>query len=580
MNRATRPLDAESREGVSGWIGLKGHRAHQRIVENTGAPSPTMLRRVGAVLDFLGFPYQDEAQLSLRDSGRMNSWARLSFECDPNDGLKGIPLFGSQAEGRYDVFCLWDARPNRIWSISDISQISGGGQSAVILLYLGALTSSERNDVKRRSWDDNLTVAIVDEMLMEVLARYERDDRFQAFLQAALPYSAYNPYNSVTAGWGARVPPEMFYGREKAAQDIQRMREGSCVIFGGRQLGKTSLLRHAQNQRHKPEEDRHAWFIDLKDRGYVADGDKSPEDVWEDVLKEFAHNGLSVPEESDGDARRAVARLLQNNPRLEVLILFDESDSFLEKDAALGFPVIESMRVMMGDSNNRFKAVFAGLHSVQRFAHKPNSPFANLGFDAGAPRRGGIGPLAYRDARKLVEEPFHALGFRFEDLAVDRILTYTHCHPSLTQFFCHRLIQTFREENRDASPPFIIRSEDVDRVNGMSEIQNGIKRRFEETFKLDPRYHAICLATLLDHLQNATQKWTIKDVSKLCGMWRSFESDAMPDADLKSLLDELIGLGVLIEDGSSYRIRSRLIARMFGAKSEDIEHGIDEIELD
>ena len=163
---------------------------------------------------------------------------------------------------------------------------------------------------------------------------------------------------------------------------------------------------------------------------------------------------------------------------------------------------------------------------------------------------------------------------------MDRILTYTHCHPSLTQFFCHRLIQTFREENRDASPPFIIRSEDVDRVNRMSEIQNGIKRRFEETFKLDPRYHAICLATLLDHLQNATQKWTIKDVSNLCGMWRSFESDAMPDADLKSLLDELIGLGVLIEDGSSYRIRSRLIARMFGAKSEDIERGIDEIELD
>ena len=448
---------------------------------------------------------------------------------------------------------------------------------------MGALTSSERNDVKRRSWDENLTIAVVDEMLLEVLAGYERDDRFQAFLQTALPYSAYNQYNSVTAGWGARVPPEMFYGREKVAQDIQKMREGSCIIFGGRQLGKTSLLRHAQNRSHRPEEDRHAWFIDLKDRGYVANGDKSPEDVWEDILKEFAHNDLSDREESDGtngDSRRAVARLFQENPRLEVLIMFDESDAFLEKDAALGFPVIESMRVLMGDSNNKFKVVFAGLHSVQRFAHKSNSPFANLGFDASAPRRGGIGPLAYRDARNLVEEPFRALGFRFEDLAVDRILTYTHCHPSLTQFFCHRLIQTFREENMDAIPPFIIQSEDVDKVNRMSEIQSGIKRRFEETFKLDPRYHAICLATLLDHRLNETQKWSLESVRDLCGMWGSFASDAMPDMDLKSLLDELIGLGILVEDGSAYRIRSRLIARMFGAKSEDIENGIDEIELD
>ena len=226
MNSATRPLDGESRAALSGWIGLKQQRAHQRIVENTGEPSPTMLQRVGAVLAFLGFPYQQESQLALRGSGRTNNWAHLAFECDPNDGLRGIPLFGSQAEGRYDVFCLWDARPNRIWSISDISRISGGNQNAVILLYLGALTSSERNDVKRRSWDENLTIAVVDEMLLEVLAGYERDDRFQAFLQTALPYSAYNPYNSVTAGWGARVPPEMFYGREKVAQDIQKMREG------------------------------------------------------------------------------------------------------------------------------------------------------------------------------------------------------------------------------------------------------------------------------------------------------------------------------------------------------------------
>ena len=51
----------------------------------------------------------------------------------------------------------------------------------------------------------------------------------------------------------------------------------------------------------------------------------------------------------------------------------------------------------------------------------------------------------------------------------------------------------------------------------------------------------------------------------------------MTDLELRSLLNELIGLGVLAQDGNSYRMRSSLIAQMFGTENE-IVRSLDELE--
>lgn len=578
----------DSERALNSWIALRAQPRQSRVRTQDGAadaPGPRMVERVGATLNFLGLPYHGSAQFRLRGSGRGDNWAHLTFESEPTEFPKGAPLFGAQANGVYHVFCLWEPRPDRIW-FNALTEVAEGSQNAVIALYLDALTASERNEIKRRSWRDNLSVAVVDEMLMEFLAR-RGGGEFGDFLEAALPYSDANPYNPVTTGWGARVSPEMFYGRERTAREIHRMRDGNCIIFGGRQLGKTSLLQHVRNQFHRPDENRFAWFIDLKDKGFVSERDKPSEDINAVILGEFLNDNLISPEEAEygaNDINLALRRVFQKNPQLRVLAMFDESDAFLEKDAENGFRAIESMRVAMrdGDIGGRFKVVFAGLHSVQRYACEPNSPFQNLGFDPNSPRRGGIGPLLYGDARKLVEEPLRFLGFRLDELVADRILSYTHCHPSLTQFFCHQLIQTFREENADASPPFAIRGEDVDRVYRMSNIQNGVKRRFEATFELDSKYHAICLAMLYDQTQDSgrVRQWRLDDVRDSCGEWwpDTFGDGAMRENDLKSLLDELIGLGILVGDGSAYRMRSPLIARMFGSENQILD-SIEKLDL-
>ena len=118
----------------------------------------------------------------------------------------------------------------------------------------------------------------------------------------------------------------------------------------------------------------------------------------------------------------------------------------------------------------------------------------------------------------------------------------------------------------------------MDRVYRSNSIQEGIRRRFEETFKLDPRYHVIAL-TMIYCQDRPTQKWSLDGIRANCQYCcpLTFDTVNMEDLELRSLLNELIGLGILAEDGDSYRMRSSLIPQMFGSTKE-IERMLEELE--
>ena len=572
------------------WNELRNERDHLRTTK-------IAKDRVGSVLHFLGLTYDSELQFKNEKaypSSRNAHWVRYTFEQDPWSigEVRGSPQFGSQTNGTFHIFCLWEKLDliKLIEKGREIRNLAENRGNAVIVLYFGELTQADRQDIKRTSWTYGLTVAILDEVLLEVLARFHGTssdgNRFQCFLAASLPYSAANPYN-VTASWGASVSSEMFYGRRELDLGIKEMRGGTSLVFGGRQLGKTALLRNVEKTFTDPKADHFAWFIDLKDSGYVPVSDpanaKDPADILKIIHGKFTSESILNNDARDGNAnqiRDNILNAFKQKSQLQVLVLFDESDIFLQLDSEGGSKALERMRVLMQDTNNRFKVVFAGLHSVQRFAHSPNNPFPNLGFDPNRPRRGGIGPLPDHEARQLVEQPFNLLGFRFQSLAVEKILSYTNRHPSLIQFFCYELVNTWRSNNMDRQPPFEVSIDDVDRVYRSRIVQDGIKMRFEETFNLEPRYHVISLTMILFQ-DKPTQKWSLEDIRYCCEDTRpiEFAKEKLPDLDLRSLLDELIGLGVLAEDGDSYRMRSPLLAQLFG-NTADIEGKLKELRSD
>ena len=570
MVNTSTEVEPTAETAIRDWINLRNERAHTRQSQATKD-------RIGSVLNFIGLPFQSRGQISEQGSGPGSRWKYYTFEVHPEliDSVKGAPQLGSNANGMYYIFCLWeDARPDRIGAIRQIKSLAQGSQNAVIILYLSALTVSERQDIRRLSCAEDMAFLVLDEILFEFIARAE-GDRFRAFLNCTLPYSASNPYNPAT-NMGLSVPMEMFYGRGRLASELATMRNGTSIVFGGRQLGKTALLKRVQEDFTQTDLHRYAWFIDLKAEGYVLGTDansyKDSQDIFEVLHREFAMSGIVRGNRRATDhnhIRSSIQDAFSEQPQLQVLAMFDEADAFLQSDSKNGFQAVEAMRGLMNVTDNRFKVVFAGLHNVQRYAQIPNNPLYNLGYNRNSPRRGGIGPLDDHEAKRLIEQPFEILGFRFRPLVVSKILSYTNRHPSLIQFFCHELIRTVRLSNSSGSPPFEIGIDDVDRVYRSPIIQKGIKSRFEATFVLDPRYYVISL-TMIFYQERPTEKWSVQNIREHCESCcpLTFDAEHLDDGELESLLNELVGLGILAQDGADYRMKSSLIAQMFGNEDE------------
>ena len=290
MSTKSTELEHTAEAAIRDWINLRNERAHTRESQATK-------NRIGSVLNFIGLPFQDRGQISEQGSGPGSRWKYYTFEVDLGliDTVKGAPQLGSNANGIYYIFCLWeDAHPDRIGAIRQIKSLSQGSQNAVIILYLNALTASERQDIRRLSCAEDLTFLVLDEILFEFIARPE-GNRFRAFLGCTLPYSASNPYNPAT-NMGLSVPMEMFYGRDRLALELETMRNGTSIVFGGRQLGKTALLKRVLEDFTQPDLHRFAWFIDLKTEGYVLGADassaKNSQDIFKVLNREFVMSGV------------------------------------------------------------------------------------------------------------------------------------------------------------------------------------------------------------------------------------------------------------------------------------------------
>ena len=321
--------------------------------------------------------------------------------------MKGAPLFGSQSRGVFHIFCLWEeARPDRVMQNRDIRRLAQHGENTVIVLYFNALTDPERQDIRRDSWENGIVLAILDELLLEYLARSNGGicppigGRLGDFLGCDVAVHRVKSIQPRNHGMGRQGSTRRCSnGREELASSIMMLRDGISIVFGGRQLGKTALLRNAEETFSHPEDKHFAWFIDLKDIGFVSTASPGAARESSDILKiiheHFYSDGILTGLGSDrslDQVRQDILTAFRNDQQLQVIAMFDESDAFLQLDSIAGLAAVESMRALMNATSGRFKVVFAGLHNVQRFANRPNNPFPNLGFNPNRPRRGGIGP--------------------------------------------------------------------------------------------------------------------------------------------------------------------------------------------
>ena len=540
-----------------------------RDLKKGGAYTRDSAANLAVLMRFLGFTLGADGPKGVKTDKPGHDWLFARVSGSASDLARPIPQFGSQAQGQYDVLCLWE-RPGADTIGARLHELRLDSRN-LLVFYLGRMTDKQRGEVAALARGRELTILVLDELLLLFLTG-ENDARLPSLLRCALPFTALNPYTPYQAGY---VPPEMFFGRELMAREIQRL-TGSCLVYGGRQLGKSALLRHAARQYHYPERGQYAWVDDIKLIGDPQAG-KPTESLWVRIRDGFVRHGLlrRPTVERPEEIRRDIREALGDATKRSVIMMFDEADNFLDADAQDGFRLVTALRELMLETERRLKVVFAGLQNVQRFQGIPNQPLAHFG------RALLVGPLEPRAAEDLVREPFEALGYRFaDDAAVLRILSYTNYHAGLIQLFCQELLKKLQSRPAHASPPYVVSQSDVEAVYRVRQVRESIRERFDWTLALNPRYQAVAWSLIED--QNGSrdsyaEAYHAGQIHKLAAGWWPKGFEGMGADQLQGLLDEMCGLGVLLRDGGGlYRLRSPNLVRLMGTEG-DVENRLLEL---
>ncbi|MEU7485893.1 ATP-binding protein [Streptomyces sp. NPDC042319] len=556
---AGRPLVETTEAALQSWEALADPRSRSNAFQ----------KHVGSVLRLLGLTVNQVAT----DEMSRKDWSvlRLSVRAEVSESVPGyVAILGSQAHNTYKVLVISDEQRGE----GPLRHLPESAQGAHIILYLQPLGTEGRRRLAQWSRNRPQQAIVVDPAVVGWIAAREPRS-FRAVQRITLPWAGYVPYAPYLAG---RVPPEVFKGRDTEKSAIMG-RDGSLFLYGGRQLGKSSLLRQVVDTFQRDNREDHiAVYIDLRtaDIGYA----EPPERIWGVLAAELKRRGVIASKLSErADAETIASNIrqwIEHKPSRRVLILADEADAFLNADARpvyteggqSTFRTVMRLQQLMQDTNRGFKVVFAGLHQVQRFNRLTNVITAH-----GGP---GIlvGPLLPKSAVELVVDPLAAVGLFFAapDL-VWRILALTNYQANLLQIFCEGLVVEMQERtlSADGSRPLITEA-DVQKVAASQEIRHQIKDRLRLTIDLEDRYRVLTLILALRSLRDGYARgYTPQELlEEARTVWPEGFPPQYRVHEVGIDLVEMEGLGLVIQlqGGRVFAMRSPNVVNMLGTREE------------
>lgn len=562
FSRVGREQRESARSMLDAWYALK------RSQSSTGTSQS--IRDVLAGLGFAG------AKPVVRNQTRDKWEVELTGQVIADRSICPAPSFGSQAQGRYRAIFVWGKPADE-----DLPRIVGdtSGSAPTIVLYLGRLRERQRRELARVTRATGASFLVLDEILMLHLCA-EPGSRLGVFFSCALPFSTVKPFVT-TSGL---VPPEMFFGRTEELKAVTD-RGGRCFVYGGRQLGKTALLRAAERAFHQPGSRQFAAWIDLKAAGIGSAIDV--DNVWSVIyrrLRELDPQFFGeLPDPATGRRSNAVEVLLAELKRkfapergARLLLLLDEADRFLEQDSRKQYHETGRLKNLMESTDRGFKVVFAGLHNVLRTTEQVNHPLAHFGDPV------EIGPFSrpseWNEARNMVRGPLLAAGYQLvsDDLVV-RILAQTNYYPVLIQLYGEQLVRILHDSNRQrldvsAGPRYPVSEALVDEAYRERSLREAIRARFQYTLQLDQRYEVIAYSlawALMEGTASFGGGASSKELRDWAVYWWPEGFGGVGDHEFRIILDEMVGLGVLRHvDDRRYSLRNPNLLRLLGGNEE------------
>ena len=532
--------------------------------------------KVKEVFSELGFLIRD-----VQVDNQMHDYCEVRLTVEPLEERVqcSIPAYGSRAGGKYRVVVLW-SRP----AVEDILRFADDGSvaGASIVLYMGRLTEEKRRKIAKMSRDNSKNLLVIDESLLVFLCA-ETGSRIPTLFSCTIPFSYVQPF--VTAA--GLVPPEMFYGRQLEMQEVADPL-GPCFIYGGRQLGKTALLRSVERNVHQPGKKQFALWMDLNAEGIGHD--REPGEIWSVLWRQLKTIGAiddDQPEPNpnvrgriDNFVSYLMSQFAEQSGRT-LLLLLDEADRFLESDAreeretsgSTGYRESSRLKGLMDGTKRSIKVVFAGLHNVLRTVEYSNHPLGHFGKPI------QIGPLlsdgAWRSAEALLRDPMLAAGYKFDPPnLITRVLAQTNYYPSLIQLYGEALIKAMVPHRISGAPLYSINEDVLDETYQNRNLREMIRSRFHLTLQLDTRYEIIAYSLANSCMEHSSVLSEGLDHQSIHDSVRNWWSEGFRDIDtgterFRSLLDEMVGLGVLrITQNKRYTLRNPNILLLMGSEDE------------
>ncbi|WFE22226.1 hypothetical protein O7621_02315 [Solwaraspora sp. WMMD937] len=515
---------------------------------------------VKSVLEQLGFLARD-ATVHNQIYDRW-SWIYLS-SVRATSGNALIPAFGTAMSPSGDTLRVLVVR--RSPTPQELVELlrNEPPDHAVVVLYLGILDVTARRDLATafRSGRKLPAVAVVDEVAFAYLVAQPEPGR-HITMAITLPFTWATPFTPDVAGL---VPQEMFYGRTDERDRVVDMM-GPCIVYGGRQLGKSALLRAAARD-FEDGGARYAIYQSIYKVGQATPVDA----VWTTLWPRLADKGIVPRDLPSGDIAEEltnrVSAWIGGRSGRQLLLLLDESDSFLDADATDGkFAHVTRFKDLMESTGRAVKVVFAGLHQTARFERLANHPLAHFGDPV------CVGPLAPQPAYDLLTRPLEALGLRFENHDhASRVLALANNQPALIQLFGAQLLRNLQRTPASGVLPQAVTLDDIEAVWADASLRTSFRKRFDWTLNLDPRYKVIAYSVAYHtHDNGVGSALTAAQLRAECEHWwlKGFAAQDMRAGEFRALLDECVDLGVLSYIKGRYRLRTPNLHDLLGTQEE------------
>lgn len=236
------------------------------------------------------------------------------------------------------------------------------------------------------------------------------------------------------------VRSSMFFGRRTQLARIMLQPESSFAIFGGRRIGKSSLLTKLHSELSKDSLNRPIFFTAQGVKGTHDFSSRLLTNVLQAKLESKALVAASDLERTRNEIQRHV---LISGKRVTVLI--DEVDDLVIVDQPRGEPVMSMLRSLNEELHDKCRFVMAGFRRLYERRLSYYSPAMNF------PIPMPLGGLDSESARRLIEVPLREyLGFDFSKPEVIQMaLEYSSRSPWQIQHFCRILAQLLAEGRKD-----------------------------------------------------------------------------------------------------------------------------------